>query len=229
MRRIKERFEMASKELQLVIRPYGIQDRHAVRWISYETAHRGSPGDVLFKDREIIADLLTRYYTDYEAHSLWVAEYEGRVIGYLTGCLDSNRYRRIMLGKVMPRIFIRAIFCGAFFRLETWGWIAVFLRTVLKKERPSAHFFKEYPAHFHVNVDQHFRGRLVGQRLIALFFRQLQEVGIQAVHLTTRKDNLVACRFFEHLGFSQLKCYPTSFLEGNTLVTYETVVYGKKL
>ena len=75
----------------LLIRVYRPDDRDAVRTVACDTADRGEPVEGFFRDREVFADLLTRYYTDWEPQSLWVAEAEGRVIGYLTGCLDTRR------------------------------------------------------------------------------------------------------------------------------------------
>ena len=74
------------------IRPYQKEDKGFIRKISGDTANRGKPVETFFKDREVMEDLLTLYYTDFEPQSSWVAEYEGRVVGYLTGCLNHNSW-----------------------------------------------------------------------------------------------------------------------------------------
>ncbi|MCA1808961.1 MAG: hypothetical protein LC725_05870 [Lentisphaerae bacterium] len=98
-----------------LIRQYLPGDRPAVRRISYDTADAGRPADGFFPDRELLADLLTGYYTDYEPESLWVAEEQGRVVGYLAGALDTGRVRRIMAWRLIPRWCFMAVACGTLF------------------------------------------------------------------------------------------------------------------
>jgi len=104
----------------IIIRSYESQDREMIRQIACDTADMGEPVENFFGDREVVGDLLTRYYTDYESESLWVAEYEGKVIGYLTGCLDTHRYFRIMGFCLLPQIIIKSILRGVFLRQDTW-------------------------------------------------------------------------------------------------------------
>ena len=65
----------------ILIRSYEARDRETVREISCDTAERGNPVETYFKDREVTADFLTSYYTEYEPISAWVAEYQGRIVG----------------------------------------------------------------------------------------------------------------------------------------------------
>jgi hypothetical protein len=51
---------------QVVIRPSEQRDREAVREICCDTADGGERVESFFPDREVFADLLTLYYTDYE-------------------------------------------------------------------------------------------------------------------------------------------------------------------
>src|SRR5262245_4028051 len=60
----------------------------------------GEPIAWLWRDRESFADLITRYYTDREPESIFVAERDGDVLGYLTGCVDSARVRGEALREV---------------------------------------------------------------------------------------------------------------------------------
>ncbi|HLD69677.1 MAG TPA: GNAT family acetyltransferase, partial [Candidatus Omnitrophota bacterium] len=71
---------------ETIIRPYQRRDRESVRRISGDTANLGKPLETFFRDREIMVDVLMDYYLDYEPASCWVAEHEGKVVGYLCGC-----------------------------------------------------------------------------------------------------------------------------------------------
>jgi GNAT superfamily N-acetyltransferase len=75
------------------IRAYRPTDREAIRRIAFETGYMGDSIAWLWPDRESFADLITRYYTDQEPESIFVAEGDGNVLGYLTGCVDSARVR----------------------------------------------------------------------------------------------------------------------------------------
>src|SRR5438445_597293 len=70
---------------QPTIRPYRASDRDAVRRLCCETGFLGKPIDPVFADRELFADFLTGYYTDWEPESAFVLETGGEVKGYLLG------------------------------------------------------------------------------------------------------------------------------------------------
>jgi GNAT superfamily N-acetyltransferase len=188
---------------------YKPEDRLAVRDISYGTADGGCSAENIFQDREALADFLTLYYTDYEPRSLWVAEYEGKAVGYLSGCLDSRRYTRVMAWQVLPYVIIIAVLRGALWRWQTWkllkavGWMfcrGQFIRHIS---------FDKYPAHLHVNVREGFRGKKVGKYLVERFISQVKAAGLKGIHLSVHEDNIPAHKFFEHLGFVELSRYPT--------------------
>ena len=189
---------------EVVVRPFEARDRQRIRQICCDTADKGEPVEHFFPDRETFADLLTRYYTDDEPGSTWVAEQDGKVVGYLTGCLNTRRYWRAMLWRVIPQTLIKGIFRGAFFYPQTWKLFCsgakIFFRGGFRKEVPLG----QYPAHLHVNVTTASRGHHAGERLIQRFIEQAKRQGAQGIHLVTREDNLGARQFFERNGFSEI-------------------------
>ena len=64
----------------IIIRKFEDKDRAAVRKICCDTADRGEPIERFFPDREVAADLLTGYYTDYEPSSTFVGEFQAQVV-----------------------------------------------------------------------------------------------------------------------------------------------------
>lgn len=97
-----------------------------------------------FSDREIFADLVTRYYTDLDPHAVWVAESGRRVLGYLTGCMDSRLYWRATCLRVIPPAILRAIPRGTFFQTET--------RRLLRGGFRRPVDFARYPAHLGLSL-----------------------------------------------------------------------------
>jgi hypothetical protein len=62
-----------------------------VRGIAFQTGFMGDPADWYWRDFASFADIWTSYYTDREPESAFVAESNGRVVGYLFGCVESAR------------------------------------------------------------------------------------------------------------------------------------------
>ena len=214
---------------EIIIRPYQKRDREEVRKISGDTANLGRPVETFFSDREVMTDLLMNYYTDYEPASCWVAEYEGKVIGYLTGCLDNKKYLFLTSLYIGPKTLFRAFMRGVFFQEKTGRLLkAVFLtgrKGGYRKNIP----IKKYPAHLHINIQSEFRNQHIGQRLIEQFLKHVKASGQAGIHAVTRQENIGACRFFERMGFTALSRHvlvtpsPEGPQEGHT------VVYGKSM
>ena len=150
----------------VVIRPYAARDRTIVRQICRDTADRGSPAPNFYPDRELVADLVTRYYTDLDPHYSWVAETDGRVIGYVTAAPDTRAFRRAMYWRVGPPAILKAIFRGALFTRSAWAMLALAFKPRGQKVIPHPPLPPAYPAHLHINIVDGFRGRHVGERLM---------------------------------------------------------------
>jgi ribosomal protein S18 acetylase RimI-like enzyme len=208
-----------------IIRKYRSEDREAVREISWNTADKGRTVDLYFHDHEAVADVLTRYYTDCEPQALWVAEWDGVVVGYLTGCLDTHQCDRTIERKVIPKAAAGAVRRGALYRAETWRLLAAFVGTALLGGRPKVDL-EAYPAHLHINLRQGFRGRGLGRQLIEHFRRQVQERGLRGIHLVAWGENEAGRGFFEAMGFRLLRQQPLILPEGRGFRKTSTVVYG---
>ena len=214
----------------VLIRPYQSGDRAAIRHICCETADRGEPVENFFSDRELMADLVTRYYTDFEPQSAWVAEVSGRVMGYLTGALDTSRSRRIVARRIVPAAVGRAILRGALFGEEAWAM----LRALWRSRRGYAvhrhhHALEDYPAHLHIDLLKDLRGRQAGRRLMTAFFDQVRRARVPGIHATVRGDNAAARLFFERMGFNALYEYSMFLPMKGALYHAPVVVYGKKI
>lgn len=192
----------------IIIRRYHPSDRREIRRICCDSADRGEPVENFFSDRELIADLATRYYTDDEPQSLWVAECKGRVVGYLSGCLDTRRYSGIMLMCLGARIFLKALMRGVFLQKDTWRLLAAGLKTWYLGGFRRAVPLTKYPAHLHINIEKGWRDKGIGAGLIEHFLGQLKTAGIAGMHLSTLQDNIAACNFFKRMGFIELGRYP---------------------
>ncbi len=209
------------------IRLFQPSDREAIRTIACETADRGEPVDHFFHDREVFADLLVDYYLAYEPGAVWVAEHQAEIVGYLTGCLDTDRYHRLMTWQMIPRAVVKAVRRGALWARPTWRLALAGIRTSLIPTRALS--LDQYPAHLHVNLRHVFRGQHLGQQLVERFLGQAQTAHHPGVHAAVRSDNPGSCRFFERMGFVELGRRLVIFPEGATYQPHDTIIYGRRL
>ena len=178
---------------QFVLRPYEPRDREAVRQICCDTADGGEPMSDWFPDREIFADLLMRYYTDWEPHSAWVATADGRVVGYLMACQNTRRFRRLMALWIVPVTLLKALASGTLWHPKVWAllWANRHIRW-WRNRIPLA----GYAAHLHINLRRNYRGLHIGQNLLDQWLCQAREEGICGVHAGVNASNSGGCRFF---------------------------------
>ena len=99
-----------------------------MRRISCETAFLEHPYQNIFSDAELLADALTLYFTDYEPQSCFVAESQGRVVGYLIGAKNvrtMHGWRRESV--LVARLLAKAVRCGAIFSFRNWKFMGYFM------------------------------------------------------------------------------------------------------
>jgi GNAT superfamily N-acetyltransferase len=213
----------------LQIRAYRPSDRDGLRQICCDTADAGQPVERFFPDREVFADLLTNYYTEFEPQSTFVADNGGEVAGYLTGCLDTKRFLSTMKWRIVPVILVKTLLRGTLWHPQTVSLLRANLGLWLKSGHRTGRKLDDYPAHLHVNVRQGFRGQRLGQRLVATFCEQARGAGVRGVHAGVSAENPQARRFFAELGFAELQ-REARFRkpDGSGNILY-TILYGKQL
>ncbi len=203
-------------------RPYRAEDRLRVRALAVATAEGGRPSS--FPDPELLADLLTDYYLEDEPGSTLVAEEEGRLLGYLTGCLDTRRYLRRMTLRVAPRAFARAFLRGSFFRPAVLRRLWRDAKGARRAGGYRRRALERYPAHLHVNVAEAGRRSGVGRELVERFCARAAAAKAAGVHLGVLADNAGARAFYERLGFGLLETVPLGSRDGRPRAL---CVYGK--
>jgi GNAT superfamily N-acetyltransferase len=193
--------------MEFQVRNYEARDREAVRWICCETGFMGEPVEAYFEGREVFADMWTLYWTDYEPESAFVAEVEGKVVGYLLGCLDSARQEEIFKREIQPRILKRAFVDGIFFKMKNLRYLYRVFRSSIRGEfnEPRKMMNTEYPAHLHTNIaPPEYRGKGIGKALMLSYLMYLRRHQVPGVHLVTTSRNKQALRLYYGFGFKDL-------------------------
>lgn len=183
-----------------VIRKFLRADREDVRRLCCETGFLGNPIDPVFEDRELFADYLTSYYTDWEPESSFVLEVGGRVVGYILG---SRHPLRQQLHSLWQNIWITS---RAIVRLPGYNPASrKFLKWIICngwREVPAA---PRRTAHFHINLLPEARNVSSTRALIDAFLEYLRACGEprvygQMVTFGSRRGT----RMFERYGFQVL-------------------------
>lgn len=167
----------------------------------------GNPIDPVFCDRDVFADYLTRYYTDWEYDYSLIAEDDqtGEVVGYLLGC---RRYRYNAWISALLLMFV--IVPKGLWRIATFRYNRASLKflwwifTRAGKETPAA---PERMAHFHINLLPPYRNGQATRILIFPYVKALAARGdVRGVfgQMQVRDDTRTA-RMFERYGFKILE------------------------
>ena len=167
----------------------------------------GNPIDPVFCDRDVFADYLTRYYTDWEHDHALIAEDDqtGEVVGYLLAC---RRYRyNAWIGALLLAFVIvpKGLWRIATFRynrasLKFLWWIF----TRAGQETPPA---PKGMAHFHINLLPPYRNGQATRILIFPFVKALAARGdVRGVFGQMQvRDDTRTPRMFERYGFQILE------------------------
>ncbi len=212
---------------RIIIRKFLERDRKDVRRIACETAFWGSSRYEFFEDDEILADLLTLYYTDYEPDYCFVATYNNSVIGYLIGAKNVQVMNRVFYFRIIPKLSLKSIYRGLIFKKNTGVFLFHCLIGLFKGEFSTADFSLEYPATLHINIDKDFHSSGIGRKLIDKYLGFLKEVKVKGVHLGTTSEG--ARGFFTRMGFKLLLTKKRTYLRykiGKEQVFY---VFGKEV
>ena len=214
-------------ELKVNIRKFENRDRQEVRAISHDTAFMGLPASLFFEGREVVADALSLYFTDYEPEASFVAEVNSTVVGYLTGAKNKIAAEKVFKDKIMLRLFWKALKSGVLFKKKNILFISSCLKALFNGGLATPDFTSEYPATFHINLKKEFRGQNIGAALVDVYLSYLKENMIPGVHLATMSES--GADFFSKQSFQLL--YETKRLYFKHLLHKDVplYIYGKKI
>lgn len=211
------------------IRPFQKTDRNAVRKICCDVADRGEPIENIFPDREFAADLLTCYYTDFEPESSFVAESNGKVVAYTNGCLDNRRYGLAVMFLIMPKLILKGLIRGVFFRREFIQIIKAMVKNWKRLFVWRKQSFHSHQGHLHIGVARDFRGHQTGRQLINTLLEYAKKNQVTEMAASVSDQNTSACLFFERLGFVAKDRYPMMMAYGDSFQVYHSISYVKTI
>ncbi|MEA3378052.1 MAG: GNAT family N-acetyltransferase [Nanoarchaeota archaeon] len=204
------------------IRKYKKTDKEQLRELCNDTAFNGLGTEYLFSDRQTMADIFIKYYTNFEPKNIYVAEKDKKIIGYLTGCTHPLKYK--ILSNLILIFLIPRVICRYFFKYNKKD--KEFIRSIL-----SVRFSKtpKNANHFHRNVKKSFRKKGIGTKLVKAFYKNLKNKRVFRQFIAFDKKKM---KYYEEKGYriydyKALKIFPkkkaycaTAFIEDCTREKY---------
>jgi len=204
----------------VIVRKYEERDRQNVRHLCVASGIRAYPVSIVFEDEEVLPLLFSDYYLDYEPESCFVAEMDGRVVGYSLGCKDTRRYHRVLARKILPRLYARVLVKLTTLQYRKKCTYDTLWWGMMRSWREHVPIpFKAYPGHTHTNVDEGSRGKQVGFRLFKAMRKHMVEYGIPGLHtmiLEEAGDERLSRHFCTKRGYRILMVKRSSLLENAT-------------
>ena len=182
------------------IRKFQPADRERVRELCCETGFLGNPIDPVFEDRELFADYLSAYYTDWEPESAFVLLMNGEIRGYLLGSRHPFRQQLYNLYNNVA-LFLRGVVRYPRYNAASKKFVHWILRQAWREVPASP----RRTAHFHVNLLADARSVAQTRALMDSYLRYLSENGEKRVfgQMVVFEDRR-GTRMFERYGFKVL-------------------------
>jgi GNAT superfamily N-acetyltransferase len=188
----------------LVRRAATADDWRAIRSLCCRTGNGGEPIDPA--RWSLFAELWIGPYQRLAPEWTYVAEAEGQVVGYLTGCADTGAFRRARRLRVTLPLLIAIAARRYPWNVDARRAVsrALRLRRGVESRLTAAGppgDTRAYPAHLHMNVEALHRQRGIGAALIERYARDLGAARVPGVHLFCGE---APRRFYARQGFTDL-------------------------
>jgi ribosomal protein S18 acetylase RimI-like enzyme len=153
-----------------------------------------------FCDKMLFGLLFCCYYCKYEPEHCFVAEDQGKVIGYIMGSPDTERQARLFLAKMGWRILFRLIFVTSWRYSKDLNLILHLLR-LPSSDIPQKRINAIYPAHLHIDILPSYQRQGLGTRLMCHFEAHMRQLNVKGIHLGTSEGNYKAVPFYKKSGY----------------------------
>ena len=186
-------------DLEIRIRKYSKEDESAIREICCDTGFWGKPIDRIFQDREIFADLIVKPYLKIEPEHTFVAEHDGKIVGYLNGYLGNNfelSSSPIFLHTLSKMLF--KYLSGKYNKRSK-----EFVKWSLFKSLKSLPKHPKDTAHLHFNLKEGYHGLNIGKKLINTYEEMLKRGGMNSYYGEVLSSNSRRTEYlYSKLGFN---------------------------
>jgi len=180
------------------IRPYQPKDAAHVHIVSMRTGPQAALREG--RAQALLFATYVDYYIEHEPHNCFVvADDEDNAVGYIFCAQDYRSYREIFLRDYAPR---------------TKGFSPHMRIECLGAAHLPRFFYKEYPAHLHIDILPEYQRMGLGTELMDALTAQLRAKGVRGVMLGVGSKNEKGRNFYKKYGFRQVGRVPFSIVMG---------------
>jgi len=186
------------------IRLYRDSDEAAVREICMRTGDAGGDARELYRDQDLLPDIFAIPYAVLEPGFAFVADEDGRAVGYVVGTPDTPRFVQKFREQWLPKVaHLHIPPSGRVdFDADPDSSMAALLHAPERMLEPG---LAAYPAHLHIDLLPRAQGKGVGRALMSTFLAAVNAAGAEAVHLGMNTSNTGARAFYDRLGFTEIR------------------------
>lgn len=182
------------------IRSFAPDDIDALYAICLATGNDGDDARQMYADPRLVGEVFAGPYAVLEPASCFVTEDAQGVCGYVVGTADSRSFADHCERDWYPALRRRHPLPA----VDDTSPDARMLRAIHRGYRPDPDV-APFPAHLHIDLLPHARGRGLGTALLQRFVDCIRARGATGVHLQTGLHSRHAQRFYERNGFAVLK------------------------
>ena len=174
----------------MIVRKYNSKDRKAVEHIQFETFFLGKSLKGYVDNKKYVNEEI-KYYLEEEPENCFVAEDNGKVVGYLLGCLNEDHNDKKEFMSKFFKIIIRSLWMSTKDRKFWWNWnINPAIRGIFGKSDEIKIEHPKNAASIHINLIPEARGKGIGSKLLKEFFKHAKKKGCKMISAGTWKTKL---------------------------------------
>jgi ribosomal protein S18 acetylase RimI-like enzyme len=166
--------------------------------VCLKTADSGKDGTNLYNLRDLVGEINVSPYVLHEPNFAYSMEIDNKVVGYVLGVLDTNKFESILHKEYWPTV--KAKYANNLGDITESD--KTLLDQLLKIGFTSSVIVKTYPSHLHIDIVESGQGNGYGKIMINHMVDQLKKAGSTGVHLHVASKNFRAQEFYKKLNFT---------------------------
>lgn len=198
--------------MEFKIRNYKSSDLDKLYEICLKTGDSGKDASMIYKDPFLLGHYYAAPYAVIHPELNFILTKNEIPIGYVLGTDNSELYYHKCEELWFPKLRDKYLLPEHNNDSPDSKIIKLIYNGILPK-LPKI-MLDEYPAHLHIDILPEGQGQGMGKKLIFTFIDKLKELNVPALHLEVGKRNKDAIKFYEKIGFKQIKDYEFSIVYG---------------
>jgi ribosomal protein S18 acetylase RimI-like enzyme len=166
--------------------------------VCLKTADSGKDGTNLYNLRDLVGEINVSPYVLHEPNFAYSMEIDNKVVGYVLGVLDTNKFESTLHKEYWPTV--KAKYANNLGDITESD--KTLLDQLLKIGFTSSVIVKTYPSHLHIDIVESGQGNGYGKIMINHMVDQLKKAGSTGVHLHVASKNFRAQEFYKKLNFT---------------------------